>query len=104
MVQILSGDDFNEFIKDGLVLIDFFAEWCGPCRMLTPILEEISEELGGIVKIAKVNIDDENAIASRYSISSIPTVILLKNGEEVERTVGLKDKPHFLTLIRKHAS
>lgn len=103
MVKVLSSETFVEFIGEGLVLVDFFAEWCGPCRMLTPILEELSSELSGVLKIGKINIDDENTIAAKYEVSSIPTLILFKNGQEAERIVGLKDKAFLMSFIQKHA-
>lgn len=102
MVKIVSAENFDAFIEKGLVLIDFFAEWCGPCRMLTPVLETIASEFP-LVSIGKINIDDNAQPAEKYEVSSIPTLILFKNGKEVARTVGLKDKNFLIELISKHA-
>ncbi len=102
MVKIISSENFDSFIATGLVLVDFFAEWCGPCRMLTPVLENLAAELPHVT-IGKINIDENNGPAEKYEVSSIPTTILFKNGKEVARIVGLKDKEFLTNLINKHA-
>ena len=101
MVQIVSQDNFSDSIASGLVLIDFFAEWCGPCKMLTPVLEEVAKELPSVT-ILKLDIDASPRPAEQYGVSSIPTLILFKDGKEVERSVGLKDKDSLFKLISKH--
>ena len=101
MVQIVSQDYFSDSIASGLVLIDFFAEWCGPCKMLTPVLEEVAKELPSVT-ILKLDIDASPRPAEQYGVSSIPTLILFKDGKEVERSVGLKDKDSLIKLISKH--
>ena len=100
-VKHFSEKEFNEKIKSGLVLIDFFAQWCGPCRMITPVLEELAEEMQGKVTIAKIDIDKEVNLASRYQVTSIPTLILFKNGMEITRTEGLKDASSLKKIIEK---
>ncbi|EPP34659.1 thioredoxin [Chlamydia ibidis] len=102
MVKVVTAENFDSFIASGLVLIDFFAEWCGPCRMLSPVLDSVAEEATNI-SIGKVNIDDTPAPAETYGVSSIPTLILFKDGKEVDRVVGLKDKDSLLKLINKHS-
>lgn len=87
----LSDDNFNETIKSGVTLVDFYADWCGPCRMLTPVLEEVSEEMKGKAAFGKLDIDKSHKIAGNYQVTSVPTLILFKNGEEVNRLVGLRD-------------
>ena len=77
---ILTNQNFEEEIKEGVVLVDFFATWCGPCKMIAPVLSQIAEEYKGKVKVGKVNVDDENALAIKYQIASIPTLILFKDG------------------------
>ncbi|CAX10996.1 thioredoxin [Chlamydia trachomatis] len=101
MVQVVSQENFADSIASGLVLIDFFAEWCGPCKMLTPVLEALAAELPHVT-ILKVDIDSSPRPAEQYSVSSIPTLILFKDGKEVERSVGLKDKDSLIKLISKH--
>ncbi|MBQ8498967.1 thioredoxin [Chlamydia sp.] len=101
MVQIVSQDNFSDSIASGLVLVDFFAEWCGPCKMLTPVLEAVATELPSVT-VLKLDIDASPRPAEQYGVSSIPTLILFKDGREVERSVGLKDKDSLIRLISEH--
>lgn len=84
--------------SSGKILVDFNADWCGPCRMLRPILEEISNDRGDY-KIASVNIDNEEELAMRYNISSIPCLILFKDGQEIKRSIGLRPKDEILSML-----
>jgi thioredoxin 1 len=90
----LSDATFDEEIGSAStpVLVDFWAEWCGPCKMIAPILEEIAEEKGDVIKIAKLNVDEAQEIARRFEVMSIPTMILFKDGEEAKRIIGAKPK------------
>ena len=81
------------------VLVDFWAPWCGPCRMLAPLMEQISAEQAGKAKVVKVNIDDEPALAQRFGVFSIPTVVAIKNGAETGRSVGLVPKAKLTALL-----
>lgn len=101
MVKILNDDNFTSHVEKGLVLVDFFAEWCGPCRMLTPIIEELANEVSGVF-IFKVNIDESPETSQKYEVSSIPTLVLLKDGKEIKKVVGLKDKDFLLTMLQDH--
>ena len=87
----LDDNNFNEVTKSGVTLVDFFAEWCGPCRTLTPVLEEIAKELSGKVKIGKLDIDKSPVIAKEHHVTSVPTIILFRDGQEINRLVGLRD-------------
>lgn len=88
--------------QQGVVVVDFFANWCGPCRKLAPILEEIDAELSQKVKFAKINTDENIEMAKQYQVSGLPTLMIFKNGEAVERLVGLMPKSSIITNIEKH--
>ncbi len=104
MVQEINIDVFDlEVIEnERLTVVDFYADWCGPCRKLGPIMEEIERELGGKVKFTKINTDDNIETAKEYQISGLPTLLVFKNGEVVERMVGLMPKSSIITNIEKH--
>jgi len=87
-VSELSGKEFNDYTKKGFVLIDFYADWCMPCVMMAPIIDELSEKYGKKIKFGKINIDDNHAIAEKFSIMSIPNFILFKDGKKVEQFIG----------------
>lgn len=101
----LTGKNYDETLKNNdLVLVDFWAPWCGPCRMQGPILEEVGEAVDGTVLIGKVNVDDAPELAGRYGVRSIPTLILLKAGEMVKQWVGVQQSGTLLSEIAKHKS
>ena len=99
MAKIATNTNFDELLQDGkLVIVDFWAVWCGPCRMLSPLLDEVEEEMADKVTVVKVNVDDADEIAMRYRIMSIPTLLFFKNGQMVDKTVGAMPKS---TLVDK---
>jgi thioredoxin 1 len=104
--KIVTLDDatFDEHVKasDVPVLVDFWAEWCGPCKMITPVLEEIAEEQAGKLQIGKLNIDDNLDVTRRYDVMSIPTLILFKDGEPKARLVGAKPKGQLLQELSEY--
>ncbi|PCI76396.1 thioredoxin [Candidatus Aerophobetes bacterium] len=95
----LGDDNFEQTIENGVVLVDFFAHWCGPCKALTPVLEEMAGEMSGKVTFAKLDIDEGGASASKYQVTSVPTLILFKEGKEVDRLVGLREKEDIKAMI-----
>ena len=99
MEVILTKSNFEAEVEQahGKVLVDFWAEWCGPCRMLGPVVEQIAQERSDI-KVCKLNVDEESALAQRFGVMSIPTVILFKDGKEAQRSVGLVPKQKLLDL------
>lgn len=103
--MVFNKDNFKQEVEDnpGIVLVDFFAPWCGPCQMTAPIIEEmISDNKDQKVKIGKLNIDENQDIAAKYNVMSIPTFLLFKNGKVIDRKVGYGDKGELEQLIKKH--
>ncbi len=87
-VPELSEQEFNSYIKEGTVLIDFFADWCMPCVMMSPVIDELSEKFKGKIKFGKLNIEDNSNIAQKFGVASIPNFILFKDGEQIEQFIG----------------
>ena len=99
-MKIVNSSEFDSEIKTGLVFVDFYADWCGPCKMMAPIIEEIEKELKDI-NFIKVNVDDSEDIAMRYGIMSIPTFYLFKDGNVLKKTVGGHSKQEMINFITK---
>lgn len=94
---------FNDLLnEDAPVLVDFWAPWCGPCRTLSPIVDEIADDLAGQIKVAKCNVDENQDIAMKYGVMSIPTLVLLKGGQEIARTVGAMPKAKLMAELQAH--
>lgn len=100
MVKKITQNEFKNETQ-GLVLVDFYADWCGPCKMVGPIVEDLSNQIND-VGFRKVNVDDENDLASLYNVRSIPTLILFKDGKELDRIVGFAPKPKLESWITSH--
>ncbi|GIP54779.1 MULTISPECIES: thioredoxin [Paenibacillus] len=99
----VSDQTFNNEVEgQGTVLVDFWAPWCGPCKMIAPILEDLANEVGDSVKIAKVNVDENPESASRFGVMSIPTLIFFKDGQPVDKVVGLNSKENLKNILAKH--
>ena len=101
MVKLVNSNEFNEEIKDGVVFVDFFANWCGPCKMLSPIVDEVSEELTD-VKFLKVDVDNSGDIAQSLGIMSIPTLVIYKDGKLINKTMGLMSKSDLIDFINSN--
>ncbi|MBN1069035.1 thioredoxin [Clostridium botulinum] len=102
MSKILNVNEFDDAIKEGIVIVDFFADWCGPCKMLTPIFEELEEEMKDKVKFFKVNVDESGELASKFSVFSIPTMIIFKDGKDVSTEVGFLPKEKIKMNLEKY--
>ncbi len=96
--------NFKDIINSEIpVLIDFYAEWCGPCKMLAPILKEVKESLGADVKILKIDVDKNQNLASQYQVRGVPTLILFKQGKQLWRESGLRQKEELITIIKQYS-
>lgn len=99
----ITNENFKSEVLDfeGKVLVDFWAPWCGPCQMLAPVMEEISNELSTGVKVVKINVDEQTELAAKYNVSAIPTVLLFNKGTVVESLIGFRQKEDYLAAINK---
>ena len=103
-ILTLKDADFSKVISEttGPVLIDFWADWCGPCKMIAPVVEEIASEYEGKVQVAKINVDENRDTPANLKVQSIPTLIVFKDGQEVDRYIGFKTKDELKRLLNKH--
>lgn len=103
MKEINGGNFQEEVINSSVpVVVDFWAPWCGPCKMLGPVLEDVSKEFDGKASFVKINVDDNSQIAGQFEVASIPTVIIFKEGKAVEQMVGFRPKNNIVELLQKH--
>ena len=98
--HIQSAQEFDNAIKEGVVLVDFFATWCGPCKMLSPLLEEIAEENKNLL-VLKIDVDEVGELAARFGIQAIPTLMLFKNGQRIETRMGYQNKNQLVAFINQ---
>jgi len=102
MAVALNEQNFNEEISSGVTLVDFWAEWCGPCQIMLPILDELTTKMEGKAKIAKVNVDENPSIAAQFRVMSIPTLIVFKDGQPVEQMVGVQQADQLEAVLSKY--
>jgi len=102
MAIVLDGNSFQETIKEGVTVVDFWAEWCGPCQQMLPILEDFTKEVEWKAKVGKVNVDENPDIAGEFRVMSIPTLIVFKDGKPVEQLVGVQTKEKLNETIEKY--
>lgn len=98
-IKKLDQESFKTEIAKGLTLVDFYADWCGPCRMLAPVLEQVAQEVKGKAVLAKIDIDQAQQVTTDFQITSVPTLILFKDGKEVKRIIGLRDADFIKEFI-----
>lgn len=101
-VPELTDIEFDSYTKQGLTLIDFFAEWCMPCVMMAPVMDELSEKFDGKIKFGKINVDDHGELAGKFGVRSIPNFVLLKDGKLIEQFMGAMPAEDFEEKLRKH--
>ena len=98
-MRMVNKEEFESIKNNGIVLVDFYADWCGPCKMVAPVLEELSMEYEGQINFVKVNVDQEGDLAGEYGVMSIPNLVLMKDGQVVKQVVGYQPKPAIKALI-----
>ncbi|MCB1111415.1 MAG: thioredoxin [Chlamydiales bacterium] len=100
-IKTLDDENFQDTISQGVTLVDFYADWCGPCRMIAPLIEEIAVEMQGKATVGKLDIESSQATPAKYEVHSIPTIIIFKDGQEFKRLVGVHAKEDFVSMINE---
>ncbi|WP_349421194.1 thioredoxin [Staphylococcus felis] len=98
----VTDSNFNEQINNGVKLVDFWATWCGPCKMIAPVLEDLAADFDGKADVLKLDVDQNQATAAKYEVMSIPTLIVFKDGESVDKVVGFQPKENLAEVLNKH--
>lgn len=101
-VKVLSPEDFEDFTSEGVVLVDFYADWCGPCMMMGPIVDEVADNFEGKIKFGKLNVDGNEMLAGKYKVTSIPNFTIFKDGEVAEQFVGGRSVEDLTEILEKH--
>jgi len=105
VIYVKNTQEFDDLLaKEKLLLVDFWATWCGPCRMIAPVIDQIAEQFAGKVTVAKVDTDENQELAIRYGIQTIPTVMIFKDGQNVAKEIGVKPLKSFVNLLEKHTA
>lgn len=102
MIKVIGSSEFDKEVKDGVVIVDFYADWCGPCKMLAPVFMDLAQEMKDTAKFVKVDVDATQDIAARFQVASIPTVAILKDGKEVDRIIGFMPKQAIEAKIKQY--
>jgi thioredoxin 1 len=102
-IDHLTDENFEQTIAKGVTLVDFYATWCGPCRMIAPIVEQLAGKIQGKARVAKLDIDQAQRVSNSLQITSVPTLILFKDGKEVKRVIGVKDLDYLLNLVHSYS-
>lgn len=102
MVLKITDNEFDKVKKEGVSVLDFSATWCGPCQMLAPVFEQVSEEFAGSASFYKVDVDESRALSKEFSVQSVPTLVVMKNGEQMETQVGFQPKKNLIKLVKKY--
>jgi thioredoxin 1 len=102
LVPELTSVDFEKFIKNGLVVLDFFAEWCMPCTIMFPIFDDLNEEFKGKIKFGKINVEENRKIVEKFEINSVPSFVVLKDGKPLEKVVGTKSQEEMEEIFKKY--
>ena len=101
MIKIIKSNEFNEVLKNDVVLVDFFAKWCGPCKMISPIIDQISSEISDVTFV-KVDVDESGDLASMFGVMSIPTLLIFKNGQLKGKSSGFMSKSEIISFINQN--
>lgn len=102
MIKVVESKDFETEVKEGIVVVDFYADWCGPCKMLAPVFQELAGEMGASAKFIKIDVDKTQDVAAKFEVASIPTMVILKDGKEADRIVGFMPKQAIESKIKQY--